>query len=57
MGERANGELALSRQPFGEQAEHHTFARAWIAADEREATFAHQTVLDAPTEAVNLAGL
>jgi hypothetical protein len=30
MGERANGELALSRQPFGEQAEHHTFARAWI---------------------------
>src|SRR4029077_16615230 len=57
MGECPDGELALSRQPLGEQAEHHTFAGARIAADEREAAFSHQAVLDAPAEAVDRAGL
>jgi hypothetical protein len=41
MGESPDGKLALSRQPLGEQTKHHTFARARIATDEREATFAH----------------
>jgi hypothetical protein len=56
MGESPDGKLALSRQPLGEQTKHHTFARARIATDEREATFAHQAV-DAPAEAIDLAGL
>src|SRR5215469_6630826 len=57
MGECPDGEFALSRQPLGEQAEHHTLAGARIAADQREAAFTHQAVLDAPAEAVDLAGL
>ena len=57
MGESPDGKLALSRQPLGEQTKHHTFAGARIAADKGEAAFAHQAVLDAPAEAVNLAGL
>src|SRR6516225_6959142 len=57
MGESPDGKLALSRQPLGEQTKHHTLASARIAADEREAAFAHQAVLDAPAEAVDLAGL
>ena|ERR1700747_1101074 len=57
MGECPDGKLALSRQPLGEQAEHHTLAGARIAADEREAAFTYQAVLDAPAEAVDFAGL
>src|SRR5215469_4470296 len=57
MSESPDGKLALSRQPLGEQTKHHTLAGAWVAADEREAAFAHQAVLDAPAEAVDPAGL
>ena len=33
MGECADGEITLSRQPLGEQTKHHTLAGARIAAD------------------------
>src|SRR5215468_8293741 len=57
MGECADGEIALSRQPVGQETQHHTLSCAWIPTDKGETTLAHQTILDAPAEAVNPAGL
>jgi len=54
VGESADRDLAQGFEALGQDAQHHALAGAGVAGDQREAAFAHQALLDAPAEALDL---